>query len=78
MTNTEKGKIKKKTVRITTDTAMLVLRDAAAFCAFKKFREPRQPRRGDVKNYRFARGRSLHEGKLVRELESIYYFMHLV
>jgi len=78
MANTDKGAIyKKKNGRITTDDAMLVLRDAVTFCAFSTIRESTTVEIRLRVQLSLCET-SLHEGKLVCELEIIYHFVHLV
>jgi hypothetical protein len=66
-----------KKVRITTDDAMLVLRDAVTFRAFSAIREPTTTEIRLRVQLSLCET-SLHEGKLVCELEIIYPFVHLL
>ena len=70
-------KKKKKTGRIKTDDARQVLRDAVTFCAFSTLRETTTPEISLREQLSLCET-SLHEGKLVCELEIIYRFVHLV
>jgi hypothetical protein len=67
----------KKTGRITTEDAMLMLRNAVMFCAFSTIREPATAGIRLRAQLSLCET-SLHEGKLVCELEIIYRFVHLV